>query len=84
MLRDIREAWEPAFAKLLFPAILIQSDDDKSLFGVEVSGRVIKPEMAILPYPNQCDIDGMFLYDHPKPIAFRRRIPFPIDQVIRF
>src|SRR5215469_10870701 len=42
------EAAKPAFAKLLLSAGIVQFHEQVRLFGIEISGRVIEGQVAIL------------------------------------
>ena len=56
--RAVSDRRKPAFADLLTPAPLVQSDDDVGLERFEISGRVVECKMAVLANPDKGDIHG--------------------------
>ena len=54
----VGERREPAFADLLPPARLVERHDDVRLARVEVRGRIVEGEVAVLADADERDVDG--------------------------
>mgnify|MGYP007111628575 CR=1 FL=1 len=81
LLGDILKTLEPPFPDLLHAAFPIQSDDSIRFGRIEISRRIIKGNMSVLPYPDYTDINRV------RPQCFRQfrdigsDISFPIDKI---
>ena len=62
LLRYIGKGRKPSLTPLLFSAGLIELHNNIRSSGIEISRRIIKSKMTILPDSAETNIDGMLLY----------------------
>jgi hypothetical protein len=64
------QAFEPALAKLLTPASLVKFHQDKGLFGLKISRRVVKSQVPVFADTDAGQVNGIRGYDLSDPLAF--------------
>ena len=74
---------EPALADLLAPAGLVERDDEVGLLGVEIGGRIVEGEVAVLADADERDVDRRRTRSPADLVGDLPRLVLAVEEVVR-